>query len=131
MKRINALSRAFCAYNRCIASGNTEWRDRHAQRIEDFCDSLPSGSGFDDGIKFLRGFSQAEKLVFQADFHHMNEGGYYDGWSHHTVTITPSLEFGFAIKVSGRDRNQIKEYIAETLEIWASEEISEFQPANS
>lgn len=74
---------------------------------------LPSGSGFDAGTKLLDA-STPEKLMFRADFHHLNENGYYDGWSEHVVTVKPSLCFDIEISVSGRNRNDIKEYILDT-----------------
>ncbi|MFA5897874.1 MAG: hypothetical protein WC829_02050 [Hyphomicrobium sp.] len=75
---------------------------------------LPSGSGFDNGTHFVPEKSNPDKLVFSADFHHMNENGYYDGWTHHFVIIRPSLVYGFDLTVTGRNRREIKDYIAET-----------------
>lgn len=51
--------------------------------------------------------------MFETSVHHMNPDGYYDGWTEHTVTVTPSFIGRFDLKVSGRDRNGIKDYIAE------------------
>jgi len=51
--------------------------------------------------------------VIQADFHHMNGNGFYTGWTEHTVVITPSLAFGFEVKVAGQNQNLIKDYIAD------------------
>jgi hypothetical protein len=44
----------------------------------------------------------------------MNDNGMYDGWTTHQVIVTPSLAFGFTLKITGRDRNQIKDYLSET-----------------
>lgn len=85
-----------------------------AEAEEIVSDHLPSGSGFNAGTRLLIEESHGEKLTFQADFHHLNAGGYYDGWTQHKVIVTPSLRFGFDIRVTGRDKNAIKEYIAET-----------------
>jgi len=41
----------------------------------------------------------------------MTEGA-YSGWSEHVITATATFT-GLDIRVSGRDRNGIKEYIAE------------------
>ena len=49
----------------------------------------------------------------------MNEGGYYDGWSHYAVIIKPSLQFGMAMRVtmSGKDRKyDQRDYIFELLD---------------
>jgi hypothetical protein len=74
---------------------------------------MPSGSGFDNGTTIDIERSNARKLVFQTGFHHMNETGMYDGWTHHNVIVTAEFD-GLDIQVTGRDRNNIKEYIGET-----------------
>ena len=43
---------------------------------------LPSGSGVDNGCTINLSKSTPNKIVIQCDFHHMNENGYYDGWSY-------------------------------------------------
>ena len=54
----------------------------------------------------------------------MNCDGYYDGWSDHSVIIDADLAFGCSIRVTGRDRKEIKEYIAETVGECLRERIS-------
>jgi hypothetical protein len=90
-----------------------EWFDRWTDYIDSLMEQMPSGSGFDSGTKINLGASHAEKLVFTTSFHHMNDCGMYDGWTDHTVTVTPSFS-GFILRVSGRNRNDIKEYIGDT-----------------
>lgn len=90
-----------------------KWLDRHEDRISSLIrEYMPSGSGFDSGTKIDLDISHMDKLVFTTSFHHMNEFGMYDGWTEHTVTITPSF-IGFNIRISGRNRNDIKGYIGE------------------
>ncbi len=90
-----------------------EWRDRWEDRIESLVrEFMPSGAGFDNGTKLDLDASHSEKLVFTTAYHHMNEGGFYNGWTEHTVTVTPSFT-GFNLRISGRNRNEIKEYILE------------------
>ena len=43
----------------------------------------------------------------------MNEHGFYAGWTKHMVTVRPSLAFGLDVRIGGRDRNAIKDYLAE------------------
>ena len=89
---------------------NSEWLDRHTDTIEALVKQhLPHGSGFDCGTKIDLDASHADKLVFTTEFHHMNENGYYDGWTEHTVTVNPSLQRDFNLRISGRNRNDIKE----------------------
>ena len=94
-----------------------EWFETHgeciAQLVSDF---FPSGSGWDCGTKIDLDNSHADKLVFYGDYHHTNDGGFYDGWTSHTLTVTPSLVFDFHLHVSGRNRNEIKDYLAEMFE---------------
>jgi hypothetical protein len=51
----------------------------------------------------------------------MNTHGYYEGWTEHKVIVTPSWH-GFNIRVTGKDKNQIKEYITETFHYVLNEE---------
>ena len=73
---------------------------------------MPSGSGVDSGTKLLDN-STPDRLVFQADFHHMDENGFYDGWTEHQIIVTPSLAYGFNVRITGRNRNEIKDYLAD------------------
>lgn len=102
------------AVENCIKLGNHDWRDVHADAIDDLVMRyLPRGSGFDNGTT-LGGDSQPNKLVFDTAYHHMNDNGYYDGWTEHAVIVTPDLASGINIRVTGRNRNDIKDYIADT-----------------
>jgi hypothetical protein len=88
-----------------------DWATKHAERISALVhEHMPGGSGFDRGTQMDLEQSHAEKLVFTTSFHHMNDGGYYDGWTEHTIVVTPSFS-GFNLRISGRNRNDIKEYI--------------------
>ena len=102
------------AMENCLKSGNQDWAYKHEATIRELCaNELPSGSGFNNGTGFDFDKSTPEKLVFLTSYHHMNDGSYYDGWTAHSVIVTPSLQFGFNIKVTGQNRNDIKDYIAE------------------
>jgi hypothetical protein len=43
----------------------------------------------------------------------MNQHGFYTGWTEHVVTVLPSLQYGFTLKISGRNHRGIKDYISE------------------
>jgi hypothetical protein len=89
-----------------------EWYGKHKKNILALVrEHMPSGSGFDCGTTIDYDDSHAEKLVFTTSFHHMNSDGYYCGWTEHTVTVTPSFIGGFNLRISGRNANNIKEYI--------------------
>jgi hypothetical protein len=102
-----------------------EWFERHRATAEALTrEFMPSGSGFDIGTSLYLDESTGEKLVFAVSFHHMDSCGSYDGWTDHKVTVRPSLIHGFTVSVSGRDRNQIKDLIAESFHIALSSELS-------
>ena len=114
MNLATKLAQLIDAYSRCIETGNIEWRDRHEERIESLVkEHMPSGSGFDSGTYLDFDKSTGENLVFNTSFRHTNDSGMYDGWTDHEVIVTPSLMFGYSLRVTGKDKNGIKDYICE------------------
>jgi hypothetical protein len=98
----------------CIPSSKTTWENRHEAMIEYLVKNhLPSGSGFDSGTQIDLDKSTGDKLLVSTSFHHMNEGGHYDGWTEHVITVTPAFD-GFNLRIGGRDRNDIKDYIGDS-----------------
>lgn len=122
------LSSLLQAKRNCEKSNNTEWRDKHQESIDILCQLLPSGSGIDTGTSFDQDDSTADKLVFTFSYHHMDEHGGYDGWTDHKVIVTPSLAFGIDIKITGRNRNDIKDYLHDvfahvlTCQVWQDDQ---------
>jgi len=76
-------------------------------------DLLPSGSGLDSGSTVDLEKSSPSRIVFKTAFHHMDGNGYYAGWTEHTVVVVPDFIINFNLTVTGRNRNDIKEYIAD------------------
>lgn len=104
------------AIENCKTSGNGEWQERHRIRLVELVDRyLPSGSGIDSGTKLDRDKTTAQKLVFAMNFHHMNDGGYYDGWTEHELTVIPTFCGIEVSRVTGSNRNEIKNYLADVL----------------
>ena len=100
-----------------------EWTSKHEERILDLVrDRLPSGSGFDSGTQIDFKACRADRLVFSTAFHHMNDVGFYDGWTEHKVIIRPTFD-GIDICVTGRNRNDIKDYIADCFYTALTEEV--------
>jgi len=126
MKRYEAIAKALGAMKRCEQAGNTEWQGKHEAAILEHCESLPSGSGFDNGSKLDFEASTSDKLVFVTAYHHMDENGCYDGWTDHRVTITPSFELGCHMVISGRDKNEIKEYISDVFHAALSQDVDQW-----
>lgn len=110
MKLYQLLAQTVDAYRRCIETDNNEWKLKHHAMLGELSQYLPSGSGFDNG-SCCTDDSRPDKLVLWTSFHHMDEYGSYDGWTEHTVTVKPSLVHRFELSISGRNRNDIKEYI--------------------
>ena len=104
------------------------WIDGAEQRIKTIMDSAPHGSGIDCCVQ-LDDSSTPNHLVFALSFHHMNDGGMYDGWSKHSVVITPDLISGYNICITGRDRNQIKEYLYDVMSGWLDTAAPEYVTA--
>lgn len=85
---------------------------------------MPSGSGFDAGTQFNFDKSSESRLVFNVSFHHMNDSGMYDGWTDHTVIIESTFTSP-NVKVTGRDKRDIKDYIADCFLPMMSQQIIE------
>ncbi len=112
------------ARRNCVATNNGEWRDNHEKTIFALCKNfMPSGGGVDCGTKIDLDASTGERLVFDTGYHHMNENGYYDEWTTHRIIVKPSLLFGLDIRITGRDRNQIKEHLHEIVHADLTQEI--------
>ena len=106
------------AYKRCIESGNTEWKHRHEDYLKWIEKNLlPSGSGIDSGTSIELDASHQEKIVLHTIYYHMNDGGMYDGWTEHKVIVTPSFLGGMHLRITGRNRNDIKEYLGDEFHI--------------
>lgn len=124
MKTYEKLAMTIQARINCIASKNDDWINTHETTIDTIMKSAPSGSGFDSGTKIDLDKSDNKKLVFNTAFHHLNDDGYYIGWSHHTVIVTPDFN-GIDIRITGKDKRDIKDYIAETFSFWLDSEVKE------
>lgn len=72
---------------------------------------LPRGSGLDARVEVDEQKSSPSKIIIYLEYHHLNEGGYYDGWTRHKVTVIPCFINGYEMKVSGPNRNEIKTYL--------------------
>ena len=99
----------------CLATIQTSKNDVHVSnaqtRLEQELAKLPSGSWLDRGVS-LDSSSKPERLVFLAPFHHMDENGYYSGWTDYKIVVKPSfIHFGIDIRIIGKDKNYAKDYL--------------------
>jgi hypothetical protein len=114
VKIFQSIAQSFVAMENCRRLGNDEWFETHRGNILELCrNKMPSGSGFDDGTSFDFSASKPNKLVFITSFHHMTNDGFYDGWTSHTVTVVPAFSSDIDMRISGKDHNDIKDYIAD------------------
>ena len=121
-KLYQAIASKLTAMANC---GNIEWLERHEAAATALAEHLPSGSGFDRGSFIDFEASKPNKLVIITSYHHM-ENGFYVGWTEHKIIVTPSLANGFDIRVTGRDRNGIKDYIGEVFHSALAAEVDDY-----
>lgn len=118
-KLYKELSSLVQARKTCIESSNNEWAVKHGTTIARLVSNhLPSEWKIDVNS------SHADKLVFEGSYHHMNDVGYWDGYTDHTIVLTPSLLSDFNLRISGRNRNEIKEYIHDIFDTAMREDVT-------
>ena len=110
-----AIAQTAQARKNCIDSGNEVWKDKHTDTLDELEKLLPSGSGIDTGTTIDRDKTTNEKIVLKTSYHHMDGNGSYDGWTYHEVIITPSFD-EINIRITGLNRNDIKDYLYEVYE---------------
>lgn len=125
IKRVVAIAKAVGCLQRCQANNNQEWATKHANALLELMASAPHGSGIDRGTR-LSTEANSEHLQFEVAYHHMNDGGYYDGWTEHVLHVTPSFEHGFICRFTGSNRNDIKSYLSDVYNDWLGEEVYEW-----
>jgi len=87
----------------------------HSDAIKKIMDNAPTGAG----IETLNLIHASGKCIeFWCSYHHMNHNGYYDDHSGHCVTVKPDLQFDISIRVNGRNRNDIKDYLGDVFQEW-------------
>jgi hypothetical protein len=113
---IETLHDALMARKNCIArarvteSENEAWQHHWESLIHAIeLHALPSGAGFDNGTTVDLEQSTLDKIVFHTSYHHMNDVGFYNGWTEHTIRVYPAFD-GIRLTISGPDRNEWKDY---------------------
>lgn len=112
MKLYQRIAQLLEAIENCWKNDNKEWEANHLATLHELTKTyLPSGSGLDSCPRLVEDDSTPEKLLFTSDFHHMDKHGGCSGWSYHSVIVRPSLAHGITIRITGRNRDGIKEYL--------------------
>lgn len=82
-----------------------------AERIMDYVEKyMPIGSGIEN-TRLVLAKSTESVLVFSCAYHHMNETGFYTGYTYHEIKVSSSLTNEINIRITGKDRYDIKEYL--------------------
>lgn len=115
LSRLASTLDALHSCERAQAEGQdrSRWIARHGETLDALDALLPSGSGCDNGSKVDRSRPLSKGLLIETAFHHLSTHGFYTGWTDHKITFHPTLYGGPTIKVSGRDRNEIKDYLGD------------------
>lgn len=103
---------------RCTSEHANESQRAHAPAVRSRIAGLvgnhmPSGGGVDCGTVLDLDASRPNRLVFCVQFHHMNIFGVYAGWTSHDVVLTPDLASGFNLRITGPNRNDVKDDLAD------------------
>ncbi len=102
---------------------NPAAQDMQERALKRIMEEAPSGSGFDHGTSLNREKCNDNQIVFVTGFHHIDENGFYDGWTWHDVYVRANLVFGLKITITGGNRNHIKDYVHEVFHSWLSKKV--------
>lgn len=109
---IREISAQIGRLHRSLAGDQTHGEELSRDALKRLAGMLPSGSGINCGTTIDYPLSTENKIVLLTSFHHMDDVGMYDGWTEHKLTITPTFT-GFNIAITGRNRNDIKDYLCD------------------
>ena len=84
---------------------------------------FPDGSGYDNGTKIAWDKCRLNKIVLRTGFHHMDQHGFYCGWTNHDIIITPNFCWGYNMRITGPNKMDIKSYISDTFDFILMKEI--------
>lgn len=125
------LDMAITAKKNCMKSAviSPEWESKWDDLIEHLQKKyLPHGSGFDCGTVVIEEECvNGLRLVLNFDYHHMDEYGYYDGWSSHKAVVVPYFD-GIGVTIKGalpRKYRHSKEYFGDTIHYSLTKEIDQ------
>lgn len=98
-----------------VENGNPEWVTRWQTRIAKLVEVIPRGSGIDRAPRKRSDIEVMPSVIrFEIGYHHEDDGGFY-GWTDHVITIRPAFD-GLDVRVSGRNRRNVKDYLHEAME---------------
>jgi len=79
---------------------DSKWVDKRKEEIEAIMKTAPHGSGIDGDVTLIEKDSSDIRIVIKAEYHTMNQNGYYSEWITAIITISATLTApGFDIDV--------------------------------
>ena len=115
-----AIANTQTAYFNCIRMNNTEWQAIHQDKLVEYQEFLPHGSGFDSDPEIYLMHGNSDRIIIRGSYHVMNENGFYAGWAEYTVTVKPSWN-GINIDVHVDYENDDEELRIDDLEDYISD----------
>jgi hypothetical protein len=98
----------YVAFARTIAwRASSAYLDARIDRLYTLAGLLPKGGGIDCGPYIHPDISRPNRIELSLEFHHMDEFGVYDRWTHHSITVLPSLCYGFELRFAGPNHNDV------------------------
>jgi len=128
MKVYQDLSTTAEALNNCRKTNNTEWIEKHIERLNRIVHNhMPHGSGLDSEVTIDNEKSGDRRLVLYGSYHCMDENGCYDNWVDFTITVKPSLGHGFHTKIVGNFGKYgfVKDYLYEVFDNALEEDVEQ------
>lgn len=127
-KLISKIASLIDARENC-KKDNPIWFEKHSDYLNEISKKyLPSGSGIDSGCNIEPELSNKNRIIITFGYHFMDENGYYDGWEHYRLICKPTFN-GIDMKIVGKNKNGIKDYLYDTFD-YCLNEVIEFNPAS-
>ena len=91
--------------------------DQRESELDALESLLPHGSGIDCGSRIARDNFSDSQFIIDADYHYMDDNGYYAGWFTFQITITACLQWGYEIdfQITSNDTDETTEYLDDML----------------
>jgi hypothetical protein len=112
MKVYEKMASLLAEYNKYI--GENEQKRMLRRAIEEFvAEYMPKGGGWKDGTSIDLTESNDSEIVLRGTYYHVISYGNYGAPTEHKILIDASLSRGFKVKVTGRDKNDVKDELYE------------------
>lgn len=92
---------------------NENFVDQREDNLDKLEGLLPSGSGIDCGSRIDRESYSETEFSIDADYHYMDDNGFYAGWFTFRITVTANLAWNYNVEceITSNDTDEDWEYI--------------------